>query len=93
MTKSELITIIHSQFTRLTQQDVDVSVKLILGSMSEALSRSDRIKVRDLGSFKLNIRPPRSARNPKTGEKVLVPQRGAPHFKPSVELRDRVNKI
>ena len=93
MTKSVLITIIHSQFTRLTQQDVDVSVKLILGSMSEALSRSDRIKVRDLGSFKLNIRPPRSARNPKTGEKVLVPQRGAPHFKPSVELRDRVNKI
>ena len=93
MTKSELITIIHSQFTRLTQQDVDVSVKLILGSMSEALSRSDRIEKRDFGSFKLNIRPPRSARNPKTGEKVLVPQRGAPHFKPSVELRDRVNKI
>ena len=57
MTKSELITIIHSQFLRLTQQDVDVSVKVILDSLSEALSRSDRIEVRGFGSFKLNIRP------------------------------------
>ncbi len=80
MTKSELITIIHSQFPHLTQQDVDVSVKVILDSLSEALSRGDRIEVRSFGSFKLNIRPPRTARNPKTGEKVLVPQRAALHF-------------
>ena len=68
-------------------------MKLILGSMPEALSRGDRIEIRGFGSFKLNIRTPRTARNPKKGEKVIVSQKTIPHFKPDVELRDRVNKV
>ena len=60
--------------------------------MPEALSRGDRIEI-SFGSFKLNIRTPRTARNPKKGEKVIVSQKAIPHFKPGVELRDRVNKV
>ena len=40
--------------------------------MPEALSRGDRIEIRGFGSFKLNIRTPRTARNRKKGEKVIV---------------------
>ena len=43
------------------------------------------------GSFGLNYRPPRVGRNPKSGEKVHVPEKYVPHFKAGKELRERVD--
>ncbi|HWA37423.1 MAG TPA: HU family DNA-binding protein, partial [Burkholderiales bacterium] len=43
------------------------------------------------GSFGLNYRPPRTGRNPKSGEKVQVPEKYVPHFKAGKELRERVD--
>jgi len=36
-------------------------------------------------------RPPRTGRNPKSGEKVQVPEKRVPHFKAGKELRERVD--
>lgn len=60
--------------------------------MSEALVRGDRIEIRGFGSFALNYRPPRTGRNPKSGEKVSVPSKWVPHFKAGKELRERVDQ-
>jgi hypothetical protein len=43
------------------------------------------------GSFRIRQRKPRTGRNPKTGDKVEVPAKRVPYFKPSKELRDLVN--
>jgi len=61
--------------------------------MTIALGRGDRIEIRGFGSFALNYRPPRTGRNPKSGDKVLVPQKWVPHFKAGKELRERVDDI
>ena len=66
-------------------------MKVILDAMSDALSRGDRIEIRGFGSFALNYRPPRTGRNPKSGEKVQVPAKYVPHFKAGKELRERVD--
>lgn len=50
------------------------------------------MEIRGFGSFSLNVRPPRIGRNPKTGVKVKVPEKAVPHFKPGVELKERVNQ-
>ena len=50
------------------------------------------IEIRGFGSFDLNYRPPRVGRNPKTGERVEVPAKRVPHFKPGKELRERVDQ-
>jgi integration host factor subunit beta len=52
----------------------------------------DRIEIRGFGSFALNYRPPRTGRNPKSGDKVLVPAKYVPHFKAGKELRERVDE-
>ena len=39
----------------------------------------------------LHHRPARTGRNPKSGEKVLIPEKRVPHFKPGKELRERVD--
>ena len=92
MTKSELIAQLAERFPQLVAKDADFAVKMILDAMSEALVRGDRIEIRGFGSFALNYRPPRTGRNPKSGEKVCVPAKWVPHFKAGKELRERVDQ-
>ncbi|MBX9965254.1 MAG: HU family DNA-binding protein, partial [Burkholderiales bacterium] len=60
-------------------------------AMAKSLSQGQRIEIRGFGSFGLNYRPPRTGRNPKSGEKVQVPAKYVPHFKAGKELRERVD--
>ena len=92
MTKSELIEILASRHNQLAPKDAELAVKTMLDAMSSTLSQGDRIEIRGFGSFGLNFRPPRTGRNPKTGEKVLVPKKYVPHFKAGKELRERVDE-
>ncbi|WP_341675414.1 integration host factor subunit beta [Niveibacterium sp. SC-1] len=91
MTKSELIELLAVRFPQLGAKDADYAVKMILDAMTASLSRGDRIEIRGFGSFALNYRPPRTGRNPKSGDKVLVPEKWVPHFKAGKELRERVD--
>ena len=91
MTKSDLIARLAERFPQLVAKDADFAVKMILDAMSEALSKGDRIEIRGFGSFSLNYRPPRVGRNPKSGDKVSVPEKWVPHFKAGKELRERVD--
>lgn len=91
MTKSDLIARLAERFPQLVAKDADYAVKMILDAMSEALAKGDRIEIRGFGSFSLNYRPPRVGRNPKSGDKVSVPEKWVPHFKAGKELRERVD--
>ncbi len=91
MTKSELINRLAEHFPQLGVKDADFAVKVLLEALSAALVRGDRIEIRGFGSFALNYRPPRIGRNPKSGDKVSVPEKYVPHFKAGKELRERVD--
>ena len=92
MTKSELIARLAARFPQLAAKDADFAVKVILDALTDSLAQGDRIEIRGFGSFTLNYRPPRLGRNPKSGEKVQVPAKYVPHFKPGKELRERVDQ-
>ena len=91
MTKSDLIARLAERFPQLVAKDADFAVKMILDAMSDALAKGDRIEIRGFGSFSLNYQPPRVGRNPKSGDKVSVPEKWVPHFKAGKELRERVD--
>jgi integration host factor subunit beta len=91
MTKSELITRLNAKFTHYASLDCQDSVSAILNSISQSLSDGSRVEIRGFGSFSLNYRPPRQGRNPKTGQRVDVPEKYVPHFRAGKELRARVN--
>ena len=76
----------------LLAKDVEYSVKILVDTMTRSLARGQRIEIRGFGSFDLNHRPARQGRNPKTGDKVSVPEKYVPHFKPGKELRERVDR-
>jgi len=91
MTKSELIARLAGRYPHLVAKDAEFAVKTILDAMTHSLVKGQRIEIRGFGSFGLNYRPPRVGRNPKSGEKVQVPEKFVPHFKAGKELRERVD--
>ena len=91
MTKSELIAILAGRYPQLAVRDTDIAVKTMLEAMAGALASGQRIEIRGFGSFSLSARSPRIGRNPKSGEKVMVPGKQVPHFKAGKELRERVD--
>src|SRR5438045_8868431 len=82
VTKSELIARLAQRYPQLVAKDAEYAVKMILDAMTQALLAGNRIEIRGFGSFGLNYRPPRTGRNPKSGEKVQVPEKSEPHSKP-----------
>ena len=91
MTKSELIDLLSAEQGQLGYRDVELAVKVMLESLTSALSSGERIEIRGFGSFTLHHRRARVGRNPKTGNSVTVPDKHVPHFKPGKELRQRVD--
>lgn len=90
MTRSDLIARLAELHPQLLAKDAELAVKVILDSLSSTLSSGGRVEIRGFGSFSLNYRPPRTGRNPKTGEKVNVAAKYVPHFKAGKDLKERV---
>ena len=90
MTKAELVEEV-SRVSDLTKKHSEVIVDTVFQSIIDALQRGEKIELRGFGSFRLRKREPRKGRNPKTGDKVDVPPKKVPYFKPGKELKDLIN--
>ncbi|MEC8077931.1 MAG: HU family DNA-binding protein [Pseudomonadota bacterium] len=82
-----------SKANNLNYSDIEFSIKKLIDFMSSNLYRGERIEIRGFGTFCLHTHRSRIARNPKTGEKIALERRNTVHFKPSKELKSRVNTI
>ncbi|MGO9518949.1 MAG: HU family DNA-binding protein [Candidatus Korobacteraceae bacterium] len=90
MTKADLIDEV-SGLAELTRKDSEAIVEIIFESIVRSLRSGDKIEIRGFGSFRTRQRKSRVGRNPKTGDRVEVPAKKIPFFKPSKELKDMVN--
>jgi len=91
MTKRELIDEVMKLYPLFSRGDAEAMVNAVFESMTEALSRNERIEVRGFGSFVIKRRPAREGRNPKTGALVSVSAKRFPFFKVGKELKLRVD--
>lgn len=92
MTKADLVKII-SENTGIIRKDVAVVVDSLLQSIKDSLGKGSHIEIRGFGTFKLKTRKPRVGRNPKTDQKVPVPERTVPTFKFSREFKMSVVEV
>jgi len=90
LTKADLIEEVL-RVTEVPRRDSETIVETIFGSIIQSLQKGEKIEIRGFGSFRTRQRRGRVGRNPKTGEKVEVPAKKIPFFKPSKELKDFVN--
>ncbi len=85
LTKADLIEEVL-RVTELARKESETIVETIFDSIIGALQKGEKIEIRGFGSFRTRERRGRVGRNPKTGEKVEVPAKKIPFFKPSKEL-------
>jgi integration host factor subunit beta len=90
MTKAELVEEV-SEKTGLPKKQAEIVVNTVFESIVETLKTGEKIELRGFGSFRIRQRDSRTGRNPKTGDKVDVPAKRIPYFKPGKELRELLN--
>ena len=91
MTKAEIAQQI-ARATGLTQTDTAAAIDGFIEAVSRALEQGERVEIRGFGTFKVVRRAARTGRNPRAGTHIEIPPRSAPAFKPSREIRARVNR-
>ena len=88
MTKKDIARKI-AEATGIPQMTVTEIVQMLFDGITEILVEEGGIELRNFGVFKVKERKPRKARNPRTGESVMVPARRVVTFKPGREMMKR----
>ena len=91
MTKAELVDEV-ARVVQVTKKQAETIVNIVFDSIVDSLRQGQKIELRGFGSFRLRSRKSRTGRNPKTGEKVDVPSKKIPYFKPGKELKELINQ-
>lgn len=90
MVKHELIKQLAER-ANLPNVQSELIVNQFFDSIFSALIRGESVEIRGLGTFYVKEYRSKIGRNPRTGQSVELPPRRLPHFRPSKELKDRIN--
>jgi len=92
MTRAQIAATI-SDATGLSKKETEIVVEGFISCIIDSLKRNETVEIRGFGTFKNNIKHPRVARNPKTGEKISLGKRFIPMFKVSKEFKKVVQEV
>jgi DNA-binding protein HU-beta len=74
----------------LTRKDAEAAVTAMGQVVAESLKAGEKVQIVGFGAFEVKHRPPRKARNPKTGEEIEIGERRSAVFKPGKNLKEAV---
>ncbi len=92
MTKSGLVSKIAKE-AGIKKKDAEAALNAFIKVVTEALRSGDKVEIRGFGTFLMKERAPRVARNPRTGDRVEVPAKLSPVFKPGKDLKEATEKV
>ena len=90
LTKKEIVNSLYMQigFSKKISENL---LEDILNNITESLIKNKKIKINNFGTFSLRTKKSRVGRNPKTKEKKIISERKVIPFKPSKELKKKIN--
>ena len=83
LVKSKIIKQLSSNYPNFLNKNLSKLVDIIISNMENSLARNERVELRDIFTLETKIQKARVSRNPKTNEKVKVPEKKTVHFKMS----------
>ncbi len=92
VSKSDIINKISKNFPNLYKKDIDKFFEIFLNEVIQALLSGERVELRDVMTFETRIQKERMSLNPRTLEKVKVPQKKSILFKCSKEWKKKINE-
>ena len=89
--KSKLLENLSDNYPNFLKKDLTKLVDIILLQIQESLEREERVELRDIFTLETKIQKPRISRNPKTNEKIEVPEKKTVQFKMSKKWFNNIN--
>ena len=89
--KSKLIKQLKSSYPNFLTRDLDKLTNIILKEIENTLARGEGVELRNFGTFRVKTQKASIRRNPKTGEKVAVPEKKVISWKMSKEMFKKIN--
>ncbi len=89
--KSKIIDNLSDNYPNFLKKDLSKLVDIILSQIEDALVRKERIELRDIFTLETKVQKARISRNPKTNEKVNVPEKRTVQFKLSKKWFNKLN--
>lgn len=89
MTKNDMVLRIAKEMN-MRQTDIKRIVQMTLDGIIDVLADEERLELRNFGVFEVRTRKPRKARNPRTGQEVMVPERKVVTFKPGKMMDEKI---
>ena len=91
LVKSKIIEQLANNFPNFLKRDLSSLAEIILSEMENSLKKNERVELRDIFTLETRIQKSRISRNPKTNEKINVPEKKAIHFKMSKKWFNKLN--
>lgn len=91
MKKSELVNVIAEK-GGYTKKDAEKALSTVIDSITETLTKGEKISLVGFGTFEVRDRAAKVAINPLTKEKINVPAKKVPAFKAGKALKDAIDK-
>ena len=89
MNKTELVAAVAAK-TGLSKKDADAAVAAVFASVTDAMAKGDKVQLIGFGTFEVRARSAKTARNPRTGETMEIPEMKVPAFKAGKAFKDAV---
>ena len=89
MNKGQLVDIVAKEHG-LTKKETDAILSATLDIIKDTVAGGDRVTLVGFGSFELRHRQERTGRNPKTGEKLVIPATDVPAFSAGKSFKSKV---
>tara|TARA_B100001996_G_scaffold98749_1_gene73934 strand:+ start:118 stop:405 length:288 start_codon:yes stop_codon:yes gene_type:complete len=89
--KSKILNHLSDNYPNFLKKDLSKLIEIILTQISSSLKKNERVELRDIFILDTRIQKPRISRNPKTNEKVNVPEKKTVHFKMSKKWFNELN--
>ncbi len=89
--KSKLLKQLSNNYPGFLKKDLEKFSNIIFDEIRKALKRGDGVELRNFGTFRVKIQKASIRRNPKTGEKVAVPEKKVISWKMSKEMFKKIN--
>ena len=91
LVKSKILEQLSDNFPNFLKRDLSNLIEIILSEMENSLKKNERVELRDILTLETRIQKARTSRNPKTNEKIEVPEKKTIHFKMSKKWFKELN--
>ena len=93
MSRPRLVKLLKEKNPQLNKQEIELIYDSFCKSIQRALKSGKKVEIRGFGTFFIKkLKEKYSARNPRTGELIYIPEKNKVRFRPSKNLKKLINE-